>query len=171
MVERGVECLEVVPLGIRLRPPRPGEAQVPEDVPDLVYRLRHRVETAFPRPTTRQSEVLNTARGWTRERALSVLQRVSHDLLDPIGLLAHRGPPFRGHTAQAAQNRRNAPVFAPEVVDPNRLECLRILGTVDRIERFDLQRPQRVLRVLFSHALQLPRKKGGPTVTPRSPLS
>ena len=42
---------------------------------------------------------------------------------------------------------------------------------IDRIERFDLQRPQRVLRVLFSHALQLPRKKGGPTVKPRSPLS
>ncbi len=61
MVERRVERLEVVPLGVGLGAAGAREAEVAEDAPDLVDRLRDRMEPA-PATAPREGSVRSSAK-------------------------------------------------------------------------------------------------------------
>ena len=74
MIQRRVQCLEVVPLRISLGAARTGEAKVAEDVEDLGYGLSDRVQSATPSRKPWEREIRAQFASWPGEFAFPGLQ-------------------------------------------------------------------------------------------------
>jgi len=88
VVRREVERAEVIPLALRLRAERDGEAQLAEDRPDLVDDVGHRMHATRPRAPRGHGEVeRGPRRTGCRELQLTLVGQLLQRGLHPV----HRG--------------------------------------------------------------------------------
>ena len=130
MVERRVQGDEVVPLRFSLGATRPRETEVAEDAPYLFHDAAHGMDRSGPTPSAGKRQIgFGRARSWLRcKLLLPDLEGLLEHVLQPIGLSAHGRALIGGKRAQAAQHPRDETVLAPEILDPDSVEC----GSVGR---------------------------------------
>ena len=136
VVQRRVELAEVVLDRLHLRPRHAAEAQVAEDVADLVDHQRHGCTPPCQRRRPGRVKSMRGPSSAAPEKArLALVQERGQRLLDPVGLGAHAGR----SPGESSPRRRRMPVRRPlaaQVLDAQRLQRLGALaGTRGRPRR------------------------------------
>ncbi len=133
VLERDVEGLEVVPLRLRLRAAHPREAQLPEDLADLIDHPRYRMDSAAPGAPARhrQIDVPGGGRPAPSQSRIALGVNLVQSSLYGVGGLPDRRPLLGRRPADLAQHARQVPVASEE---PN-AHFFQLIGRSGTFER------------------------------------